>query len=160
MLFLGPHPWHMEVPRVGGKSELQLPAYTTARAMRNPSRACNLHHSSRQHWILNPLRKARNWTLILMDPSQVHFCWTTMGTHIKDFEHWQNQMYLLPRGKHLLPRPRRIPHIIFQIYEKHTVKNNQYIMLHEQETLKAIEQIDSVKRLSQISDIWIMRHRL
>ena len=27
---LGPHPRHMEVPRVGVKSELQLPAYTTA----------------------------------------------------------------------------------------------------------------------------------
>ena len=30
--FLGPHPQHMEVPRQGVKSELQLPAYTTATA--------------------------------------------------------------------------------------------------------------------------------
>ena len=30
--FLGLHPWHMEVPRLGVKSELQLPAYTTATA--------------------------------------------------------------------------------------------------------------------------------
>ena len=28
--FLGPHLWHMEVPRVGVESELQLPAYATA----------------------------------------------------------------------------------------------------------------------------------
>ena len=28
--FLGPHPGHIEVPRLGVKSELQLPAYTTA----------------------------------------------------------------------------------------------------------------------------------
>ena len=28
--FLGPHLQHMEVPRLGVKSELQLPAYTTA----------------------------------------------------------------------------------------------------------------------------------
>ena len=27
------HPWHMEVPRLGVKSELQLPAYTTATAV-------------------------------------------------------------------------------------------------------------------------------
>jgi len=27
--FLGPHPWHMEVPRLGVGSELHLPAYTT-----------------------------------------------------------------------------------------------------------------------------------
>ena len=30
--FVGPHPWHMEVPSLGVK-ELQLPAYTTATAM-------------------------------------------------------------------------------------------------------------------------------
>ena len=28
--FLGPHPWHVEVPRLGVESELQLPTYTTA----------------------------------------------------------------------------------------------------------------------------------
>ena len=35
-VFLGPHLWHMEVPRLGVKSELELPAYTsdpTATAM-------------------------------------------------------------------------------------------------------------------------------
>ena len=34
--FLGPHPRHMEVPRLGIQSELQLPAYTTAHAMPDP----------------------------------------------------------------------------------------------------------------------------
>ena len=29
-VFLGPHPHHMEVPRLGIKLELQLPAHTTA----------------------------------------------------------------------------------------------------------------------------------
>ena len=28
--FVGPHAWHMEVPRLGVESELRLPAYTTA----------------------------------------------------------------------------------------------------------------------------------
>ena len=32
-VFLGPHPRHMEVPRLGVESELQLPAYATATAM-------------------------------------------------------------------------------------------------------------------------------
>ena len=32
-VFLGPHLWHMEVPRPGVELELQLPAYTTATAM-------------------------------------------------------------------------------------------------------------------------------
>ena len=54
--FLGPHPWHMEVPRLGVQSELQLPAYARATATRDLSRICDLHHSSRQCRILNPLQ--------------------------------------------------------------------------------------------------------
>ena len=53
----GPHLWHMEVPRLGTELELQLPAYTTAIAMPDPSHVCDLHHSSRQSWILNPLSR-------------------------------------------------------------------------------------------------------
>ena len=34
--FLGPHLWHMEVPRLGVESELQSLAYTTATAMPDP----------------------------------------------------------------------------------------------------------------------------
>ena len=34
--FLGPHPRHMELPRLGVKSELQLPAYGTATATQDP----------------------------------------------------------------------------------------------------------------------------
>ena len=33
LVFLGQHPQHMEIPRLGVESELQLPAYTTATAM-------------------------------------------------------------------------------------------------------------------------------
>ena len=69
--FLGPHPWHVEVPRLGVESELQLPAYTTATATPNPSHICNLHHSSWQCWIPNPLSKARHQTFVLMDTNRV-----------------------------------------------------------------------------------------
>ena len=34
--FLGPHLWHMEVPRLGVESELQRLVYTTATAMPDP----------------------------------------------------------------------------------------------------------------------------
>ena len=37
------------------------------------SHVCNLHHSSRQHWILNPLSNPRDQTCILMDTSQIFF---------------------------------------------------------------------------------------
>ena len=45
-LLLGPHPLHMEVPRLGVEWKLQLPAYTTTTAMPDVSCVCNLHHSS------------------------------------------------------------------------------------------------------------------
>ena len=79
-VFLGPHSQHMEVPRLGADSELQLPAYTTATAMPDPSCVCDPHHSSRQCQIPNPLREARDQTCILVDTSQIHFHCTTTGT--------------------------------------------------------------------------------
>ena len=45
-VFLGVHPQHMEVPRLGVELEPQLPAYyTTATATQDPSHVCDLHHS-------------------------------------------------------------------------------------------------------------------
>ena len=35
-VFLGPYPWHVEVPRLGVSSKLQLSAYTTATATATP----------------------------------------------------------------------------------------------------------------------------
>ena len=59
-VFLGPQPWHMEVPRLGVKLELQLLAYTTAMVTQDPSHVCDLHHRLQQHQILNPLSEARD----------------------------------------------------------------------------------------------------
>ena len=50
----------MEVPRLGGKSELQLQVYATATATPDPSRIHNLHRSLQQRQILNPLSEARD----------------------------------------------------------------------------------------------------
>ena len=73
LVFLGPYPWHMEVPWLGVKSELQLLVYTTATATPDPSCICSLHHSSQPRWILNPLSKVRGQTCVLMDASQILF---------------------------------------------------------------------------------------
>ena len=73
-VFLGPHLRHMEVPRLGVQSELQLPAYATATATPDPSHVYNLHHSSWQRRILNPLSKAEDRARNLMVPSQILFC--------------------------------------------------------------------------------------
>jgi len=64
----------MDVPRLGVKWELQLPAYTTATAMLDQSCICDLCHSLWQCWILNPLSGARDQTHILLDTSWVHYC--------------------------------------------------------------------------------------
>ena len=77
--FLGRHVEHMEVPSLGVKSELQLPAYTTATAMRDPSHVWNLHHSSRQRQSPDPLSEARDRIGILMDTSWICFHCTTTG---------------------------------------------------------------------------------
>ena len=53
---------HMEVPRLGVESELQLPACATAIAMQDLSFVCDLHQSSWHRQILNPLSKARDHT--------------------------------------------------------------------------------------------------
>ena len=68
---LGPHLQQMEVPRLGVELELQLPAYGTVTATPDLSCACDLCCSLQQHWILNPLSKARDRTRILMDTNQI-----------------------------------------------------------------------------------------
>ena len=76
--FLGPHPQHKEVPRLGIKWELQLPASATVTVTPDLSHVCNLHHSSWQ--ILKPLSEARDQTGNLMVPSWIYFHCTTTGT--------------------------------------------------------------------------------
>ena len=60
--FLGLHLRHMEFPRLGVEEELQLPAYATATATSDRSCICDLHHSSWQRRILNPLSEVRDRT--------------------------------------------------------------------------------------------------
>ena len=71
LFFLGPHPWHMEVLRLGVESELQLLDYTTAIVTQDPIRICDLYHSSLQCQLLNPLSEARDQTQTLVQPSWV-----------------------------------------------------------------------------------------
>ena len=49
-------------------------------ATQDQSLICDLHHSSRQRWILNPLSEPRDQTQNLMFPSRIHFRCTTIGT--------------------------------------------------------------------------------
>ena len=60
--------------------KLQLLTYTTAAATPDPSRVCDLHHSSQQCQILNPLSEPRDGTHNLMIPSWIHFRGAMTGT--------------------------------------------------------------------------------
>ena len=73
LLFLRLHLQHMEVPRRGVESELQLLAFITATASQDPSHILDLHRNAGQYQILNPLSKARDQTPALMDASQVRY---------------------------------------------------------------------------------------
>ena len=80
IIFEGPLPWHMEVPRLGVKLELQLLVYVTATATWNLTHVCDLHHGSWQRWIPDPLSESRDQTHILTDTSLICFHCAKMGT--------------------------------------------------------------------------------
>ena len=61
---VGPHLQHVEVPRLGVESEVQLPPYATTTL--DLSCVFNLRHSSWQCWILNPL-STKDRTCIVMN---------------------------------------------------------------------------------------------
>ena len=70
--FLGPHLWHMEVPRLLlNQSCSCLRTYATATATQDPSRIYDLCRSLQQHWILNPLNEVRDRTHILVNTSWI-----------------------------------------------------------------------------------------
>ena len=67
--FLGPHSWHMEVPRLRVESELQLPAYTTATATQ--IWAASVTYTTAQgnagsltHWVRPGIKPATSWFLV------------------------------------------------------------------------------------------------
>ena len=103
--FLVPNPWLVEVPRLGVKLELQLPACATAIATRDLSQVCDLHHSSQQCRILNPLSEARLRTRLLMDTGQIRFHCATPGTPAVTFLLYLSShvfsVYFYDRHKHL-----------------------------------------------------------
>ena len=79
-VFLNLHPWHMEVPRLGLNLSCSCSACATTTAALHLSRVCNLHHSSWQRLMLNPLVEARNRTCILTNTSRVCYHWAMVGT--------------------------------------------------------------------------------
>ena len=61
---------------------LNKQAYAKAIVMQDPSRICDLYHSSWQYGILNPLSEAMDQTCNLMVPSQIRSRCATTGTPV------------------------------------------------------------------------------
>ena len=74
LFFFFLYPQHMKVPKLGVESELQLQACTIATALRDQSHICDLHHTSQQCWIINPLSEARDQTPVFMDTNWIRYC--------------------------------------------------------------------------------------
>ena len=83
----------MATPTTWGSSQArgqigaEAVAYTTATAMPDRSRVCELHHCSWKRRILNPLSEVRDRTHSLMVPSRIRFRHAMLGTpswHVLD----------------------------------------------------------------------------
>ena len=79
--FLGPLLRHMEVPKLGVESELRL-CQPVPRPVQLRIQAASVTYTTthRNAGSFSPLSKARDHTHILMDISQVCYCWATTGT--------------------------------------------------------------------------------
>ena len=70
---LGLHLWHVEVPRLGVKLELHLPAYATATAVWDLSCVCDLYYSSGSarslaYWVRPRIKPAYLWNSWVSNP--------------------------------------------------------------------------------------------
>ena len=67
-LFFRQHLRHLEVPRPGVKSELQLLVYATATAMPDPSHVCDLQLMATMgpltHWVRPGIKPTSSWILV------------------------------------------------------------------------------------------------
>ena len=119
-VFLGLHPQQTEVPRLGVKSDLQLPAYPQPQQHgMDPSRICDLHRSSQQRQILNPLSEARDRTRNLMVPSRIRFCCAIMGT-----PEWL--LYVVSFSQKPIPQPSTTENL--PLYYINSTKLRQFIL--------------------------------
>ena len=84
-------------PVAYGRSQARGPIRATAAGLHHShsdsgseplSHVCDLHHSSRQRGIHNPLSEARDRTCNLMGPSQTRFHCATMGTPLLFIFKW------------------------------------------------------------------------
>ena len=66
-------------PVAYGSSQARGRTRAASTATQDQSHNCNLYHSSRQSWTLNPLSEARDQTCVLMNISLIHFRWAMTG---------------------------------------------------------------------------------
>ena len=75
-------------------------AYATATATQDPSHVCDLHHSSQQRWILNPMSEVKDQTCVLMDTAEPQ--WELLKLTILNFTLYPSGWKSLPSSLSLL----------------------------------------------------------
>ena len=114
-VFLGPHPWHMEVPRLGIESELQLLTYATAAAIPYPSMSviCTTTHGSAgslawpgieptSSWIRVRFVTAEPWQKLPLFKGWLDYLWTMYSSESASFgSHWISHPLLEVRWDHV-----------------------------------------------------------
>ena len=84
-----------------------------ATATQDPSRTCDLYHSSRQCRMFNPLSKARDQTRNHMVPSRIPFCCATIRTPAFSFfsHFWLRRWYMELQDQGSEPQSRPKPQL-------------------------------------------------
>ena len=111
------------------------------------SGVCNLHCSSWPHCIPNPLSEARDPTCILMDTSQVHFCWATTGTPSILFLSIKEQLNITRT-------------LINPIKWKTAEKTEKQTNKRKTETIQRISPLKKTNNITREMRITIYKHRM
>ena len=87
-VLLGPHPWHVEVPRLGGL--IGATAASLCQSHSNDRSKPNLRPTPQLTAtpVPYPMNEARDQTCDLMVPSQICFCRAMTGTHLSLLTSW------------------------------------------------------------------------
>ena len=152
--FLGLHLQHIEVPRLGVKSELQLLTYTMARATRDTSCVCDLHHSSRNvryltYWVRPGIESASSWILIGFVTRWAHHRNSYILTFILKYQQMNTRNISINYSILPICDYSRI-HILQDLWSKNIFILKGFVMIVKKHSLKALWSLCNVIQVESL----------